>query len=137
MKESEFGRGYATCLLMFTWHAPRLKRKDPHFGDEVMLWANASSDHLYELVVGGKVPRRDGKIARDMAAHALNCGHGYGSPRPVYSEEDALRWIGIAAALLVNIGNPQTIEEAMEIDRKLGLRPEQGIWGCSGPMQPW
>lgn len=135
MKESEFGRGYATCLLMFTWHAPRFKWKLKSMSDEVMLWANASSDHLYELIVGGRVPRRDGKVAREMAAQALDCGHGYGLRS--YSEEDALRWIGIAAALLTNVGNPQTIEEAMEIDRKLGLRPEQGTWGCSGPMQPW
>jgi len=136
VKESEFGRGYATCLLMFTWHAPRLQMKGPDINN-VMLWANASSDHLYELITGARVPRKDGNMARDMAARALDCGHGFGHRSTVYSEEDALTWIGIAAALLVNVGNPQTIEEAMEIDRKLGLRPEQGIWGCSGPMSPW
>jgi hypothetical protein len=136
MKESEFGRGYATCLLMFTWHAPRLQMKGRGIHN-VMLWANASSDHLYELTVGGRVSRRDGKIAKEMAAQALDCGHGYRYPGMEYTEADALRWIGIATALLVNVGNPQTIEEAMEIDRKLGLRAEQGTWGCSEPMKPW
>jgi hypothetical protein len=129
--ESEFGRGYATCLLMFTWHTPRLEDGSiylkPHL--VVELWANGASDHLYELKIGGRVPRADGKVASAMATAAIDCGHGF---RRKYTHEAARGWIATAMGLLANIGNPQTLEEAMEIDRGLGLRPEKGEWGCEG-----
>jgi hypothetical protein len=143
MRESEFGRGYATCLLMFTFHARRLRRKDVsiyHFDPDpenrvVEMWANGATDHLYGLKVGGRLPRKDGQVAKSMAHQALECGHGYNKTDWTFDQAES--WLGTAMGLLANIGNPQTIEEAVEIDRKLGLRPDRGKWGCSEYLRPW
>jgi len=137
---SEFGRGYATCLLQFVFHEPRLtesieKRLTSSEDMDVTLWANGASDHLYGLITGPRVARADREAALKMAAEALECGHGYTGRKWTFNE--AVAWVNTARNLLWVAGDPKTLEEAMEIDRKLGLKPDEGGVSCSTPIPPF
>jgi len=148
---SEFGRGYATCLLQFLFHEPRLhgtvkqyaeyrkKEGEPSRlwseADAVELWANGATDHLYELITGGRLPAEQRRMARFLQADAIDAGHGF---RNKYTYEDAKDWIKIARKLLAAVGDPGTIEAAMDVDIRLGLKPELGeAASCSEPLKPW
>ena len=143
-RESEFGRGYATCLFQFVMHAPRLDdfaetskaahARNPALfanpeSDGIEMWASGASDHLYELITGGRINRLDRATAKMVASMAISCGHGYMLHN--WTRAMALNWLECAVELLVNVGNPLTLDEAMAIDRHLGLRPERGTYSCS------
>jgi len=137
---TEFGRGYATCLLQFVFHEPRLKetiviyRKiDIAETRGVEIWANGASDHLAGLVTGSRLPVAQRSRARELREEALKCGHGFSSSR-TWTMEEARGWIAEARSLLEAAGNPGTVLEAMDIDRSLGLRPELGVT-CSKPIR--
>jgi hypothetical protein len=145
VRTTEFGRGYATCLFMFVMHEPmleddkmitfyrermgytRAKADDQH----VTLWANGASDHLYDLITGPRVPQLQRKRAKAVASIALRCGHGF--TNEVWTLDQARFMISEARELLVLAGDPKTLDEAQEIDRRLGLRPELGI-SCAEPL---
>ena len=135
MKETEFGRGYATCLFQFVMHEGRLDpsiRVYSHVGDEshaVEMWANGASDHFYELITGPQVKKGQRQVAKALASVVLECGHGF--TRHNWTRGMALAWIATAKAMLIAVGNPETLEEAMDIDRLLGLRPDKGAYSCS------
>ena len=129
---SEFGRGYATCLLMFAGHESRLNRDLRIYNESGMdeslaveMWANGASDHLYDLITGPRMRRDIRMVAKALASVAIECGHGYTGKKWYASE--AWAWIATAKALLVQVGDPRTLEDAMAIDRRLGLRPDPGM----------
>jgi len=145
MRDTEFGRGYATCLFQFVNHAPRLEQDLKIYGEmaakvdsgrlftpeqAVMIWANGAADHLRDLITGGRVPARERKAARIISGEAWEAGHGY---KREFSPDQARTWIATAKSLLVLAGDPKTLEEAVVVDLRLGLRPELGIT-CSTPM---
>ena len=131
---SEFGRGYATCLLQFANHRGRLISET----DSVETWANGSSDHLAEL----KRPRRgvgreEWRRADALATRMLNVGHGFRESShsdwaevgSLLDEADAL------LALLTARGHAtDTLDEAMATDLALGLRPDRGSWACPADL---
>ena len=136
---SDFGRGYTLCLLQFVFHEPRLSEdvaRHREHGKEafgVEMWANAASDHLYDLVTGARVPKAQRDAARALRSDALDCGHGFS--RSDWTEANARGWLATARELLRLAGDPSTIENAEAIDRGLGLRPERGKEAtCREPM---
>ena len=139
-----YGRGYATCLLMFVFHEARLQlfggseflSKEKKESLDVVVWANGASDHFYDLITSPRVPAAQRARARALAADALRCGHGLTDE--TWTIGQARGWIAEAKDLLALAGGPESIEEAMEIDRRLGLRPELGsVASCSQPMEAW
>jgi hypothetical protein len=129
---SEFGRGYATCLFQFVMHEARLvedlriyAKVGMNESSAVEMWANGSSDHLYDLVTGPRISPALRSLANELARVALECGHGF--TNKTWYASDAEAWIALAKSLLIGVGDPQTIDEAMDADRRLGLRPELGI----------
>jgi hypothetical protein len=128
VKETEFGRGYATCLFQFVAHEQRLDEDIRIYSDEsnaVEMWANGASDHLYDLITGPRVKKFNRQLAKSLASLALECGHGFTSRK--WTSGQARAWVAIAKSLLADVGDPQTIENAMAVDKRLGLRPELGI----------
>jgi hypothetical protein len=142
MSKSEFGKGYVVCLWMFANHTAQLDKWHGHlklrYGDEVHLWANGASDHLYGLHMRRprKVPEEEYVRAKRLAVRWLDVGHGLNPPSATYDE--AIEALKEATALVVLSCNregkdyPTTAEEAIEIDKMLGIkRPDEGQWGCS------
>lgn len=147
---SEFGRGYAVCLIQFLFHEPRLKKEVdlyatlrqtkadpayPHLWDEtnaVELWANGAADHLLDLIR----PRRWITRAEWMRAKALSdliygAGRQYRGDR-AYTAAEMRDALNEAEALLQAYARaaarsrPQTFDEAWALDEAAGLRPERG-----------
>jgi hypothetical protein len=147
--DSEFGRGYATCLIQFSFHRPRLDDDErdyarlakeegneglftPAFAAEI--WANGASDHLYEM----RRPRsgwtkRDWYAADKLAERAIDIGHGFHASGKS-SPAECRRLLDTADQLLVNIG-VGTFEEAVIWDAFHGLAPKIGSWSCKEPME--
>lgn len=129
MKSSEFGRGYATCLVQFWNHRSRLHEYFGRFDavTSAELWANGASDHLYELKRPRKgVTKAEWDEAEALQSRALNIGHGFqGSSRS--SLEECAGLIATAERLLVGIA---TLDEALAWDTAMGLRPAAGDWKC-------
>lgn len=156
---SEFGRGYATCLRQFLNHRKRLagdvknmeRYKDipdagPRLASEgfgVEMWANGSSDHLYGLVKPKRgVPNAEWQSAKALAERMLDIGHGYRNESASdVAEVTAL--LDTAAARLADLAARghavDTLDEAMETDRALGLRPDRGEGSCALDLdtRPW
>jgi hypothetical protein len=129
---------------MFVFHRSRLQlfggseflSKEKKESLDVVVWANGASDHLYDLITGSRVPAAQRARAQALAAAALRCGHGFTDE--TWTIGQARGWLAEADDLLALVGGPATIEEAMEVDRRLGLRPELGkIASCSRPMEAW
>jgi len=136
VKETEFGRGYATCLFQFVMHEGRLdpsirvySHVDTSESHAVEMWANGASDHLYELITGPRVKKQQRQVAKALASVVLECGHGF--TRHNWTRGMALAWIATAKALLIGVGDPQTLENAMAVDKRLGLLPDKGAYSCS------
>lgn len=133
---TSYGRGYATCLLMFVFHKARLQLFGTDESMDVVVWANGASDHFYDLVTGGRVPAAQRTRARALVHEALLCGHGFTGQ--AWTMDQARGWIAEAEDLLALVGGPATVEEAMDIDRRLGLAPRLGdVASCSKPLEAW
>lgn len=155
--KSEFGRGYAVCLLMFAFHEPRIdeyvdlnalmrsKGEARLFSedDACESWANGSSDHLYDLVRPKRgVTRAEWERAKALQARALDVGHGFRfTPRADATAvemhrlcADARVLIDLAASRLGTTG--RTFEDAWALDEALGLRPLRGNSAtCTEPIK--
>lgn len=139
---SEFGRGYATCLIQFVNHRARLREnvalyaqmheKHPDLftpRDAAEIWANGASDHLYELVR----PKRGLTVAEWRAANALghravDIGHGF-RPSSASDPDECYGLLDEADRLLALI-EVTSLDEALTWDKAHGLRPEKGEWSC-------
>lgn len=145
---SDFGRGYATCLRQFTFHRARLvemletyrvmRKTHADSFDEaraVGMWANGSSDHLYELVRPRRgVPRAEWTRAKALQGRALHIGHGFlATSKSTQAEAEALldEATHLLDALTLRGYGIASLEQAMVTDRALGLSPEKGDWSCS------
>lgn len=139
---SEFGRGYATCLLQFSNHESRLHEyigayKDLKFiGIErtAEIWMNGASDHLYELKKPVRlVPLSEWKTAAGLQARALDIGHGF-RPSSAATTDECFQLLYTAKWLLGKLEerglSARTLDEAFVTDRLLGLRPDSGQWDC-------
>jgi len=144
---SEFGKGYATCLVQFANHRARLAEqidfyarmriKEPGLFTEsggVELWANSASDHLYELErpISG-ITDEDWTDAETIQHRALDIGHGFRETSRSTAEE-CRRLLDDTDRLLVAIG-VATLTEALAWDADHGLTPERGEWSCAANIE--
>lgn len=85
---------------------------------QITLWANAASDHLYDIEVPKKWKRRKiRKKVEELQALGLDMGHGAGLMMDkIYTIED------------VDTLMKLTIEIALLVDKELGLEAEEGQW---------
>ena len=148
MSKSDFGRGYATCLRQFVNHAQRLTEAIELYRDmrskhadlfseagAVEMWANGASDHLYELHRPKRgVANVEWQRAKATAARALDIGHGF-RVSSKSNPSEALALLDAAASCLIALERAgyavATLEQAMDTDVRLGLRPDSGTWSCS------
>lgn len=144
---TDFGRGYATCLRQFTFHAARLNemlelyrtmrlRNAAMFPDDraIELWANGASDHLYKLIRPRRgVPRVEWERAKRLQERALDIGHGF-RPSSRSNPSEALGLLDAAASLLIDLERRghavATLDDCLKTDLLLGLRPDAGTWSC-------
>jgi len=147
VSESDFGRGYATCLRQFVNHRARLgetlhlyedmrQRHGTLFSEEsaVEIWANGASDHLYELRRPRRaVPVSEWRRARALQDRALDIGHGF-RPSSKAHPTEARALLDEAEALLGDLSSrgflTSPLTHAFVTDEKLGLRPVKGTWAC-------
>lgn len=136
---SEFGSGYATCLVQFANHRARLDGQVRLFStmavahpdlpwDAAEVWANGSSDHLYELARPDGLPDDDWAHARTLADRMLGIGHGF-PPSTKGSPAECASLLDTADFLLAAIG-VSSLDAALEWDRAHGLTPDAGEWSC-------
>lgn len=132
MKEkSEFGKGLTICLVKFAEHAMYLQHflkmnekiresdtTNPEYwndGQAVSMWANGATDHLYEIEVPkGKEWDSIRRKVKKLQDKGLDIGHGSGLMSDNFSKEDAYELQKL------------TREIAVMIDKKLGLKPDEG-----------
>ena len=128
-EESEFGKGLIICLVKFAEHSAKLRndlelyekmhKKSPELFDEsyaVEMWANGATDHLYEIEVpeGEDWSEIRNKV-EELKRVGLDMGHNsFGEGK--YTQKDAYKLQTL------------TREIALLIDKKLGLKPEEGQW---------
>jgi hypothetical protein len=141
--KSEFGRGYATCLIQFAFHRARLAesietyaRMRAKYADSfteryaVEIWANGASDHLYDLIRPRRgLPVAAWRAARALADRVLDIGHGY-RPTSASDPAEAYRLLDETDRLLALTG-ATTLDDALAWDREHGLAPQRGQWFCS------
>ena len=128
-EKSEFGKGLVICLAKFSEHFvtlqaqieqyEKMREKHPDGFTEssaVTLWANGATNHLYEIEVPkGREWAKIRKKVKELQEKGLDMGHGSGiMGGKDFTKEDA--WA------LMNL----TKEIALLIDRKLGLKPDEG-----------
>lgn len=149
---SEFGRGYATCLLMFSFHEPRIdddaalnarmREREPGLFTEsgaAERWANGASDHLYDLVRPRRgVTASEWRRAKALQDRALDVGHGFrrdsgATPEEMHRLCDEARALVDAAADRADLPG-LTFEDVWALDVALGLTPIRGEWACTEPM---
>lgn len=150
-RKSEFGRGYATCLIQFTFHLPRLYEQAAYYAKRskedpanrgyytpaqaAEMWMNGASDHLYELVRPRGITKAEWAEAQSIQARALSIGHGFGMDgQPSSDPEECASLVGRANVLLVK-HNIYNFEQAMTWDGEHGLAPLEGEWACKEPMK--
>lgn len=140
-EDSEFGHGYATCLIQFLFHRSRLARDIGTYTSAKIprsmaleMWANGSSDHLYDLTRPPRgVSNEDWKVADQLARRALDIGHGFRESSASTPEEcEAL--LDTAERLLKDIG-VETFIQAVGWDVEHGLDPDPGTWSCVEQMK--
>jgi hypothetical protein len=121
-KKSEFGQGLTYCLGLFLAHEWNLKEMEKSYtkaglNDWAFIWFNGASDHLYDLEIPDKLPKKLKTRLLKLQKDALDCGHGAGimGERKV-TKEDALRCLKEAKSLL------------MEIDKWIGVDVIEGVY---------
>lgn len=138
---SEYGRGYATCLLQFTFHAPRLEEflgsatLGP--GEAVELWMNGASDHLAGLErPPAGISDEEWAQASALRSRALDIGHGYRA-QSASTPSEAASLLRTAADLLKKLETTSdwSLELAMRVDEMFGLAPDPGMWSCPQPLR--
>lgn len=159
--KSEFGRGYITCLLQFTFHEGQLdhflrtyskvrtKRPGDPYNTEftdaraIDMWCYAAYDHLYDLIRPRKmVSREEWRRAQAIQArvHSRRMGNFSfgGPPASPITEEGAHGIIANAKKIVASAEGMvgfkiETVDDAMRADRMFGLHPVRGEWSCDGP----
>lgn len=141
--KTEFGRGYATCLYLFLGHNRRLARDLATYADlhakggdaaylftperAVEMWASGAADHLAEIQAPKRgISREDIQRSKELRDRVWGAGRRY-MGEPDMSPDEARRWMKAAQNLLYEAAKrwgvryPRNVNEALEIDRSLGL----------------
>lgn len=80
---------------------------------QIEMWANGASDHLYELEIPEHLEKKKiGQLARKLQSKALEIGHGFRGK--TYKYKDFV-WMQQTA-----------LEIMLLLDKELGLKPEKG-----------
>jgi len=129
---SDFGSGFITCLLQFTFHAPRLYKwgHEVHFEDGIWLWADGAKDHVMELKKPPKVTKADWESACHVRDASYNMAWGSMTyeDRRKFTIADGQALLDEARDLVVKYGGKDLLkgdpglEGAMSLDRDLGLK---------------
>lgn len=102
--ESDYGKGLTYCLGLFLAHAEqfRLDQYQKETEDTVdiraLTWFNASSDHLYELVIPKTLPLNLQLRLEYLKKKCIWWGHGFGSEGEANHDEnkqatkESVRW---------------------------------------------
>lgn len=157
VKKSEFGRGLAICLVKFAEHFENdmariighvrffyedlkgdegrlaeygrdvrgavayFKAVYAHVGVEkgmshlIETWANGATDHLYDIEVPGSMARtKMGRLVGRLQSKGLRIGHGFTGETWTCADFAELREL--------------TRRIALELDRRIGLKPDMGKW---------
>lgn len=153
--KSEFGRGYATCLIQFVNHALRLdeyeaiyadmrakpdvplrRNGSPMFApeDAAEMWANGASDHLIDLLRPRGITRADWANARHVSDRSYQIGRAW-EPGDEGTPDDCRTLLDTARALLSKIG-VTTWDEAFAWDSAHGIKPTPGDSAtCKEPIR--
>lgn len=157
-EKSEFGSGLAICLVKFSEHAENkmareianvqyfntkfnanydklencdinFRRDIEHFdyiyGEKgwkhglsnlIESWANGATDHLYDIEVPKQLNPRTKlvRLVKKLKSKGLECGHGF--TKKVWTYDDFNELIVL------------TRDIAIELDKKVGLKPDLGKW---------
>ncbi len=150
---SEFGRGYATCLVQFVNHAPRLDEDEAIYAelratstrepterplfrpeDAAEIWANGAADHLIDLLhPRSGVTRADWAVASHVSDRSYRIGRTWqagdeGTP------DECRALLDDARTLLAKIG-VSSWDEAFAWDSAHGLKPTEGYSAtCMEPI---
>lgn len=128
-ERSEFGKGLVICLVKFAEHRWRwvetkklyeeMRQKHPDLFNEseaVISHFNGASDHLYEIEVPAELRKTKlGKLVNELQSFGLAMGHSF---------ERGKEWSGED----VDKAYSMCQEIALLIDKKLGLKPDIGVW---------
>lgn len=92
---SEFGKGFVYCLVNFAKHFDSAFRRNiptdiMRESEQLSLWINGASDHLYELEYPKDCPQEIKDKCDEMRSIALEYGHGnkmmIGMSKTVYKD---------------------------------------------------
>lgn len=153
--KSQFGRGYATCLIQFINHAPRLAQDErlyaemaakpdvplrtdgsPMFQpeDAAEIWANGAADHLVDLLHPRGITRDDWAKAQYIRDRAWRIGRTY-YPGDNGTPDECRALLDEARKLLGHCG-VSTWQGAFRWDAAHGLKPSEGYSAtCKEPIQ--
>lgn len=143
---SEFGRGYAVCLIQFLFHEPELQRRVDAYAalrakgrieffqetDAVEMWANGAADHLLDIVRPRRwIMRADWLTAKRLSDLIYHAGRQWRGDSE-YTEAEMRDALVDAEHLLHVFARaagrpvPQTFDEAWDLDLAAGFKPERG-----------
>ena len=131
VEKSEFGKGLVICIVKFAEHAMYLQHflemnkkireggtTNPEYwndGQAISMWANGASDHLYDIEVPkGKEWDSIREQVKKLKDKGLDMGHGSGLMSDKFTQKDADELIKLTRKI------------ALMIDRKIGLKPDEG-----------
>jgi len=114
--KSDFGKGLTYCLGLFLAHAERDLERGINPESQIRRgWYNASSDHLYDMVIPENLPKSLKNRLIKFRTNVLDKGHGSGLLKE-YSEKDINNSINEAKELLILI------------DRSFGIKSQKAEW---------
>ena len=114
-KLDHYDRSIADSVAFAEITMPIWKTAEKWISQEIELWANGASDHLYEI----KIPKEwegtklAGKIEK-LQDLGLKMGHGFTGKSWTFNDLENLRKL--------------TEEVSVLIDKKISLRPDKGIY---------
>lgn len=156
---SQFGRGYAVCLIQFLFHEPRLRQEveryaqlsttrfDPAYPKmwtethAVEMWASGAADHLIDIVRPRRwITRSQWARAQALSDLMYEAGRQYRADCE-YTAAQMRAGLSEAEALLHAYSHaagrpvPETFQEAWDLDTAAGLKPSRGDGAaCEAPI---
>lgn len=142
--KSQFGRGFAVCLVQFVNHAARLDEYDREYRelartsqitrrdgsemwrpeDAAEMWANGAADHLIDLLHPRGITRPDWALAQHIADRSYRIGRTY-YPGDNGTPDECRTLLDHARTLLSKIG-VSSWDQAFAWDTAHGLKPTPG-----------
>lgn len=112
-KTSEFGKGLGYCLGLFLAHAERDVKLSVKYEAliDYSMWFNASSDHLFELVIPRALPKEVKERLKVFKTTCITWGHGFTTP----ATKENYDWAIAEAKVLLRL-----------IDKSYGIKVVRG-----------